>query len=75
MHYALYRASKELTIQLDKYGIEIRAEQGIIITPSKVIRVALADNQATCVRLITKAIDEVKQAREKKRLENQASLF
>lgn len=75
MNYALGRAANELIPEIEKYGIEVRMVEGVIIWQNSVTTVKPYTPRLVCKRLIRRYIKKAKAQEDAKVLEKQATLF
>ena len=75
MNYALGRAAQELIPEIEKYGIEIRMMDGVIIWKNSVTTVKPYTPKVVCKRLIRRYIKHAKELEARELQKNQSSLF
>lgn len=75
MSYALTRVATELKDQLDRYGIEVRGADRVILYEDRAIRVDPYTTSRKCKTILLKMIKDAKQKAAAKQQEKQANLF
>lgn len=75
MNYALGRAANELIPEIEKYGIEVRMVEGVIIWQNSVTTVKPYTPRLVCKRLIRRYIKKAKELEAAEALKNQSTLF
>lgn len=75
MNYALGRAAQELIPEIEKYGIEVRMVEGVVIWQNSVTTVKPYTPKVICKRIIRGYIKKAKEIEAAEALKNQSTLF